>query len=541
MSLRALSRTLGLAKTLNSARTMSMGPSPANFGTAAGTHKASNPALEYVTTNAGSAPAGQKASNPALEYVTDIEGNYRFWQSFLNASRVVARDERGLFVRPGAAFVFGGDAIDRGGASDSEGDADLRVLEDLVSLKKRCPDQVDLIIGNRDANKLRLPIELHASILQQAPRVFWVANNANGAAGDTAARRLKDFTLPQTMGAPVAFEARQKELKKRGLNHSDDDVAASYLDSLKPGGLLLEYLSLAQLISIRGDIAFVHGAITSSNLFFVPPPAGASETNKGTEVRDLHGWAEALNAFARKEVSSFATDMPEYAGRADVTPWSWVGGYHHAQPGSRLVQYCNGRLPDGTDARSVIYSSVVKSGKPEPLDETVAAALRDAGVRYLIVGHQPYADSPYVIQADQLLLAGLDTSYAANVARPAANTARPSPEDPSGFCAIDPETLRDVLDREPIPPKENTRGIAYAIASFYHERDRSGSCLILRGRLADGATYECDAVCGGSLGSQTEDGWIMTLDNVTMPDGKKARYFTKGIGYDFQGRYEDRL
>ena len=57
-------------------------------------------------------------------------------------------------------FVFGGDAFDRGAG-------DLRVARLLIDLKRRYPDRVVLIIGNRDANKMRLTSELAASELSR--------------------------------------------------------------------------------------------------------------------------------------------------------------------------------------------------------------------------------------------------------------------------------------------------------------------------------------------------------------------------------------
>jgi hypothetical protein len=302
---------------------------------------------------------------------------------------------------------------------------------------------------------------------------------------------------------------------------------------MKPGGVLAEYLTLAQLASIRGDTAFVHGAVTASNLGYVPPSDRVSASDKGIVISDFRQWAEALNSFAKAEVTSFVTGTEQYLQSADPEPWSWEGGYHHPQPGSRLLQYCDGKLPDMvTDARSVIYSTFVNNGRPAPLDKPVERALADAGIRYLVVGHHPYADAPYLIpSASDVTVIGSDTSYAAG-------TSRPDPNDLNKFVKIDPASLAVSLGNEEIPSKENTRGVAFAITSISQDED-GRSRVTLRGRLADGSRYECDAIPGGAIGKWTEDGkWLVTLVGVKDMSGKVHDYYlTRGEGHQFFGRF----
>lgn len=476
-----------------------------------------------------------------IEYCADIEGNVRFWNSFLAASQTISRDdERGLFVREDCVFVFGGDAIDRGGSADSKGQGDLKILEDLVSLKKRCPDQVDLIIGNRDANKIRLPYELHPSVLARRARAFWAEDKRDISfekGPEKRAVRLRDFVFPATMGAPVAFEARRTELKARGLPHSDDDVVVSYLDTLNRGGLLAEFLSLAQLASIRGDVAFVHGGVTPTNLGFVPPRRHSSPEDMGTMVDDVKSWIEALNAFAKDEVADFLKTCDSYLALPSIDPWSWTSGYKHDQPGSRLTQYCSGRMADGQDARSVIYCSYVAGGKPFPPDPNVERALAEAGIRLLVVGHQPYADAPYFSHGSRVSVLGADMSYSANVTRVV------DPTDPTKAVAIDPASLVPALGGEDAPSRDNTRGAAYTVVSFIQEDDGSKpSRVFLRGRLADCATYDFEVdLKTGPVGKKTEDGWIANAVDIVEPSGiKHDFYLTKGEGFNFSGRFSRR-
>lgn len=93
--------------------------------------------------------------------------------------------------------------------------------------------------------------------------------------------------LLYTMGSPSAFEYRRQELRSAGLGHSDADVARSFASIVDttpcttaagsaPGedtgrvegegeGLLLRYLSLAQVAVVLGDTLFLHGAVHDFN------------------------------------------------------------------------------------------------------------------------------------------------------------------------------------------------------------------------------------------------------------------------------------
>lgn len=66
---------------------------------------------------------------------------------------------------PGKYFCYGGDCFDRG-------PGDIRVARLLVGLKRRYPERVFLIMGNRDLNKLRFASELHASDLARKYLLF---------------------------------------------------------------------------------------------------------------------------------------------------------------------------------------------------------------------------------------------------------------------------------------------------------------------------------------------------------------------------------
>jgi hypothetical protein len=103
-----------------------------------------------------------------IGYATDIEGNYDYWERYINLSKILSRSVDGvLLLNEDCHFVFGGDVVDRGYG-------DLRVLADLIGLKRNYFDRVHFIMGNRDINKMRIPVELSTYMLQLLPRVYWL-------------------------------------------------------------------------------------------------------------------------------------------------------------------------------------------------------------------------------------------------------------------------------------------------------------------------------------------------------------------------------
>jgi hypothetical protein len=111
-------------------------------------------ARAYASGSSRSGAIGAAAAAPSpvtIGYVTDVEGDLGFWQRYCAISEVI--DDSGgldeLRLRPGCHFVFGGDSVDK-----SSGD--LRFLRSLLALRRRHPDRVHLVLGNRDINKMRL-------------------------------------------------------------------------------------------------------------------------------------------------------------------------------------------------------------------------------------------------------------------------------------------------------------------------------------------------------------------------------------------------
>mgnify|MGYP001600585472 CR=1 FL=1 len=244
---------------------------------------------------------------PAIAWFSDTEGQWPKLLHFLHGNPCAALREGQLHVAPGAVLVFGGDSGDRGPAG-------LRLLRALVDVKRRQPDQVVLLAGNRDINKLRF---LH-EIAPDPPRRRPHRRLPPDLAGTNDATLLQ-WTLAETMSANVAFACRRAELADIGVPSDDAATAASLLADVTPGGPLLDYLGLAQLMWRNDDTLFVHGAVTAENFGATPGHAA--------RATDLCQWQADLNGFFAQSVRA--------AQAGDVDGYLALVAYQAPLPGQK--------------------------------------------------------------------------------------------------------------------------------------------------------------------------------------------------------------
>lgn len=363
------------------------------------------------------------SSKATVGYISDIEGNYDYWQQYINRSKVLVRGSGSeVLLRDHCHFVCGGDVCDRG-------DGDIRVLRELLALQSAYPDRVHFILGNRDLNKLRLPFSLHESTLSQKPECYWFDSSNLVEHKDYELHDLANrmqWLLKNTMGSPFSFECRRRELQLLGLASDDTAVAQSYLNLVLPpengvGGELLTYIKRGKMAVVIEDALFVHGGICEDYVGYVPPAfAGASSYE--TEV---HAWVARINAFATAEIVDYENRVSEYlrALTNSSRGWDLVGGYDHPQPGSRLVMCGMGTLADNSANPTVIYTSYLRGGKLSRPTTRVVDWLHRSNVHKLVVGHQPVGDSPLVVPTNELTVFSADICYSKFVQYPASDLA----------------------------------------------------------------------------------------------------------------------
>jgi len=310
---------------------------------------------------------------PVVAYLTDVEGLWPKLESFVQGNPWVSLDHEGrLRVAPGAFFVFGGDAIDRGAHG-------RRIVAALLDVKLRQPDQVILLAGNRDINKLRLLRELSGFPPQRTPDEIRRAPRPE----------LLRWILSNTMGAALAFEGRQRELVDGGGDGDGEAVVESFLADLTPQGDLTRYLACCQLAFRCGLNLFVHGSVTPENLGRVP--------GLPSPVDGVDAWVDALNRWYHQQIDAYL-DPP--ASLQGDPPWSPLVAYQAPLPGTKLNQ------------TSVVYARPTDdAGNPALPPRAVVEDLRRDGIHRVIVGHSPVGDCPALLRTEDFEFLLADNSY----------------------------------------------------------------------------------------------------------------------------------
>ena len=90
---------------------------------------------------------------------------------------------------------------------------------------------------------------------------------------------------------------------------------------------------------------------------------------KQMEPSSLTDYLCELNLFAESELQDYSKNIENFiAGQAGPGDhWGAKGGYHHPQPGSRLLQFGMGALPGRIPNKTVVYSSYIDPTSSRPM------------------------------------------------------------------------------------------------------------------------------------------------------------------------------
>jgi hypothetical protein len=219
---------------------------------------------------------GATASVPAksslvVEYIANLAGSADKWNEYLATCEAIYRDrDNKLWVRPGYMFIYGGNVIDNA-------PGELAILQDLVPMAERQPEQVRIVLGDRDINKMEL--------------------RKHG---------LSSFDIIQyfeNVGAPGLFEFHRQQLRERNLRSDAVGVADSLVRLVGRGGLLERYLQLGVLATIVNRTLFVPGSWRNNA---TAPPWTAQRI--GNPSKNTTESIDFLNKWKDKELISWIED-----------------------------------------------------------------------------------------------------------------------------------------------------------------------------------------------------------------------------------------
>jgi hypothetical protein len=231
--------------------------------------------------------------------------------------------------------VHGGDAPDKG----NEVGGSIRVIRTLLRLKGKYPDRVELLLGNRDVNKIRFTSELADSQfepgrLASIPGPFWVPptkratplsyiaakcgvpeselTKSQRQQHNTLANRIR-YLLKETMGSQGEFERRQRELTQLngGREATEEETCASFVESVKPGGFMYRYISEGKLAALIDDTLYVHGGVICSDYRNDAVDCVGYIPGRNERIERMDEWVAALNAWKDEQVRDW-TACPEW-------------------------------------------------------------------------------------------------------------------------------------------------------------------------------------------------------------------------------------
>ncbi|MBI2786359.1 MAG: metallophosphoesterase [Legionella longbeachae] len=371
------------------------------------------------------------ADATSVLHITDSEGDYSSFANSIIRSSIVEFDKLGhLNFQPMAKnpfFIYGGDLTDRGVG-------DLELLERLVAFKKRHPERVFLLAGNREASKTRFHTELHPKYIRErlirgtAP--YWLQSAPHTVPSDYVKKHMikngkfpksgndiNDYVnllhlkecqliylkwmLEENLSCPYTFSYHAQQLAtqlgKELHEVSDHMVLDSFLKLTSPNGLMGEYLKHAQagVIIPNTGILAVHGGLTPINTGRIP---GMIPTDK--PISDARVWINQFNRWVQKEVKK------------------WLD----SDPGEQPLQLRAASSPLDTFSitipspfRTVVTASMLDDNRQFiSVPEAVSSYLIKNDISVVLMGHQPCGDHPAVIRSDdeRVVFINGDTGYA---------------------------------------------------------------------------------------------------------------------------------
>lgn len=364
-------------------------------------------------------------------HITDCEGHYGSFSQSIMRSNIVEFDSKGhLNFQPSAInpfFIYGGDVTDRG-------IGDMKLIDRLVTFKKRYPSRVFLLVGNRDASKTRFYTELHPQHIRQrllegvAP--YWLQSGPHSIPIDYVKKHMQAngknaeingdikqyihalsdeqcqliyirWMLEQNLGCTHTFSYHAQELAEQTGQEiaaiSESMVLKSIIRMASPAGLVGKYLELAQVgvVIPHTGILAVHGGLSTVNIGRIPGMQCTDEP-----ISDARVWMSQFNHWYRKQVQNWASTDPATVAFNKLPACSPLDTFSMSVP----AQF-----------KTVVTESMLdKERQFVPVPLAVNDYLNKNKISVVLTGHQPCGDHPAILRShdDSVVFINGDTGYA---------------------------------------------------------------------------------------------------------------------------------
>ncbi|RYZ72225.1 MAG: hypothetical protein EOP09_03510, partial [Proteobacteria bacterium] len=180
------------------------------------------------------------------------------------------------FTDSHSEFIFAGDLFDRG--KDS-----IKLRRMLLDLKKRYPERVTFLWGNREINKLTLLRDLPRLRQEFGNDSHKIVQSWAEAQGLTQVLSYHQLELSEQLSRPLTLA----------------EAATDFIKQVQPGGEIFEFIRLGQIGKIVGNTLFVHGGVTDRNFGEIP---GSSH-----KIPNARNWIERLNSWGQSQLNAIET------------------------------------------------------------------------------------------------------------------------------------------------------------------------------------------------------------------------------------------
>ena len=284
---------------------------------------------------------------------------------------------------PSCKFVFLGDLLDNGPDN-------IKLLVFFMCLKKHNPDNVILIAGNRDINKLRLYfIEYQSDYLRIKDwDDVWEKEFKSKYNNETELEKKKiivlKFIFEKTMGASSLFVNLQKELNLKNDQEVYNYFSNQFLQFVK------EYLKFCKLVEVDKETGsiFVHGGIGNSNYLKL-------YRDSSKESSSLENWIQDLDKDFQEDIQ--LTMLNEL-----------LSIIRYCEPkiiGKEKEKDVWGKGSENTNDTSVIHLRPWgNNNNLLPIDSLEGSCfmslLHENGINKMFVGHSPVGKLPVMIKKE---------------------------------------------------------------------------------------------------------------------------------------------